>query len=89
MRGITAVGTVVLARILVPADFGVYAVLVLVQQVLMYFADFGVAPSLIQQPDDPTREELATLKDLGVPYGQGFLFSLPVPPYPPDPRVDF
>ena len=60
MRGITAVGTVVLARILVPADFGVYAVLVLVQQVLMYFADFGVAPSLIQQPDDPTREELAT-----------------------------
>jgi teichuronic acid exporter len=60
MRGITAVGTVVLARILVPADFGVYAVLFLVQQLLMFFSDFGVAPSLIQQHDDPTREELAT-----------------------------
>jgi len=60
MRVITAMGTVVLARILVPADFGVYAVLVLVQQVLTYFADFGVGPSLIQQGDDPTREELAT-----------------------------
>ena len=60
MRVITAGGTVVLARILVPADFGVYAVLLLAQQVLINFADFGVAPSLIQQPDDPTREELAT-----------------------------
>jgi O-antigen/teichoic acid export membrane protein len=26
----------------------------------MYFADFGVGPSLIQQRDDPTRQELAT-----------------------------
>jgi O-antigen/teichoic acid export membrane protein len=60
MRAITAAGTVVLARLLAPAEFGVYAVLVLVQQVLMYFADFGVAPSLIQQEHDPTREELAT-----------------------------
>jgi O-antigen/teichoic acid export membrane protein len=60
MRVITAVGTVILARILVPADFGVYAVLVLVQQVLMFFADFGVGPSLVQQQADPTYEELAT-----------------------------
>lgn len=32
-----------------------------------------------------TREELAALRDLGVRYGQGFLFSLPEPPFPPDP----
>ena len=60
MRGVTAAGTVVLARILVPADFGVYAVLVLVQNVLMFFADFGLGPSLVQQESDPTRQEMAT-----------------------------
>ncbi len=31
-----------------------------------------------------TREELDTLRELGVRYGQGFLFSLPVEPFPTD-----
>lgn len=31
-----------------------------------------------------TREELATLLELGVAFGQGYLFSAPVPPFPPD-----
>jgi O-antigen/teichoic acid export membrane protein len=60
MRGVTAVGTIVLARILAPADFGVYAVLVLLQTVLLFLADFGLGPSLVQQQAEPTREELAT-----------------------------
>jgi EAL domain-containing protein (putative c-di-GMP-specific phosphodiesterase class I)/GGDEF domain-containing protein len=34
-----------------------------------------------------TAEELATLRGLGVEFGQGFLFSLPVPPFPPDSAV--
>lgn len=34
-----------------------------------------------------TREELAVLRDLGVRYGQGFLFALPLPPFPPDPEL--
>jgi PST family polysaccharide transporter len=60
MRGVTALGTVALARILAPADFGVYAVLVLLQTVLSFFADFGLGPSLVQQERDPTRQEMAT-----------------------------
>jgi EAL domain-containing protein (putative c-di-GMP-specific phosphodiesterase class I)/GGDEF domain-containing protein len=34
-----------------------------------------------------TAEELRTLKELGVGYGQGFLFSQPVPPFPADKAV--
>jgi EAL domain-containing protein (putative c-di-GMP-specific phosphodiesterase class I)/GGDEF domain-containing protein len=32
-----------------------------------------------------TREELAAVRQLGIRYGQGFLFSVPVAPFPPDP----
>jgi EAL domain-containing protein (putative c-di-GMP-specific phosphodiesterase class I)/GGDEF domain-containing protein len=34
-----------------------------------------------------TREELLTLRDLKVTYGQGFLFTVPVPPFPDDSEV--
>jgi EAL domain-containing protein (putative c-di-GMP-specific phosphodiesterase class I)/GGDEF domain-containing protein len=34
-----------------------------------------------------TQQELETLKELGVGYGQGFLFTEPVPPFPPDESV--
>jgi PST family polysaccharide transporter len=60
MRAVTALGTIFLARILVPADFGVYALLVLVQNVLMFLADFGIGASLVQQEHEPTQEEMAT-----------------------------
>jgi len=36
-----------------------------------------------------TVDELAALRELGVPYGQGFLFSLPVAPFPADPEFEF
>jgi len=35
-----------------------------------------------------TVEELKTVRDLGVEYGQGFLFTLPVPPFPSDEEFD-
>ena len=60
MRGVTVLGTIVLARVLAPADFGVYALFVLFQNVLMFLADFGIGPSLVQQESEPTREEMAT-----------------------------
>lgn len=34
-----------------------------------------------------TREELLTLRELNVGYGQGFLFTKPVPPFPTDEEV--
>jgi O-antigen/teichoic acid export membrane protein len=71
MRLITAAGTIVLARLLLPADFGVYAVLVVAQQLLTFLADFGIAPSLIQQQEDPDREELATAWTMQVLFAIG------------------
>lgn len=35
-----------------------------------------------------TATELGALRDMGVRFGQGFLFSLPAPPFPPDPALD-
>jgi EAL domain-containing protein (putative c-di-GMP-specific phosphodiesterase class I) len=34
-----------------------------------------------------TKEELRVLRELGVAYGQGFLFTKPVPPFPADSEV--
>jgi len=61
MRLITALGTIILARILIPEDFGVFAVLILVQNILSFVADFGLGPALVQQQHEPSREELATV----------------------------
>jgi len=47
---------------------------------LVRFAD-KVGVGLIAEGIE-TREELHTLRDLGVKYGQGFLFTLPVVPFP-------
>ena len=76
MRGVTALGTVALARILDPSSFGVYAVLILVQTVLMYFADFGMGPSLVQQQSEPSREEMATVWSIQQTVSIAFLASI-------------
>jgi len=49
---------------------------------LVTFAD-NIGVSLIAEGIE-TEGELAKLRELGVRYGQGFLFSLPVPPFPAD-----
>jgi len=78
MRGVTAMGTLILARVLTPADFGVYAVLALVSTVLASVSDFGIAASLVQQRDEPTGRELSTawiLQQLAwIPFVAGIWF---------------
>jgi O-antigen/teichoic acid export membrane protein len=60
MRGVTVLGTIVLARLLSPSDFGVFAVLVFWMSVLLQFGDVGLSASLVQQDHVPTREELGS-----------------------------
>ena len=49
-----------LARILAPADFGVFAVIVLLTSVLVPFGDLGLGATLIQRREPPTERDLAT-----------------------------
>lgn len=49
---------------------------------LVSFAD-NIGVSLIAEGIE-TKAELAKLRELGVRYGQGFLFTRPVPPFPAD-----
>jgi PST family polysaccharide transporter len=60
MRGLSLVGTIVLARILAPADFGMYAVVVAVVTIVTHLSDVGLAADLVRQRSEPARHELAT-----------------------------
>ena len=60
LRIVSLVGTVLLARILAPADFGVFAVIVLLTSVLVPFGDLGLGATLIQRREPPTERDLAT-----------------------------
>ena len=61
LRGITLVGTIALARLLTPADFGAFAI---VSACVIFFAaigDVGLGGAVIQQTGAPSRRELATV----------------------------
>lgn len=60
-RGITLIGTVALARMLSPADFGVYAVITLVVTILTIAGDLGMGAGLVQQRDDPDQSDVQTV----------------------------
>lgn len=48
---------VVLARLLTPADFGVYAIAAFVLTAFMAFGDGGLGASLVQQKEEPTTHD--------------------------------
>ncbi|MCG8556219.1 MAG: oligosaccharide flippase family protein [Proteobacteria bacterium] len=54
-------GRIQLARLLEPSDFGVYGVVVFASGLLHLFGDAGVGAALIQQRDEPSDRELATV----------------------------
>jgi PST family polysaccharide transporter len=54
------VGNIVLARILAPQVFGVYAIVSFVVQFFSTFGDVGIGAALIQKKGELSREELAT-----------------------------
>ncbi|MEV8182576.1 oligosaccharide flippase family protein [Specibacter sp. NPDC078692] len=65
---------IVLARILSPEDFGVYAVALTVQTILMTMADFGLSADLIRSKDHERRAP--TVATLGVLTGLIFATSM-------------
>lgn len=54
-------GMVVLARLLSPGDFGVYAIVQFALSFFQFFADAGVGASLIQQQREPSDDEVASV----------------------------
>ena len=60
VRGLSLLGTLALARLLDPKDFGVFAIVSFVVSVWASLGDFGLGAALIQQAEEPTQEQLAT-----------------------------
>jgi O-antigen/teichoic acid export membrane protein len=57
-------GTVVLARLLTPADFGIVAIGTAVVMVVALLSDGGLGAALIRRPEPPTMRELQALTGL-------------------------
>lgn len=58
---VTFIGGVFLARLLSPAEFGAYALIVSVAGLTKLLVDGGLAASLIQQESEPTRDDRAAI----------------------------
>ena len=61
LRGLTFIGTITLARLLAPADFGVYGIVAAVVSIWTALGDFGLGASLVQQAEPPTAAQLKTV----------------------------
>ena len=60
VRGLSFLGTLALARLLDPEEFGVFAIVSFVVSISAAFGDFGLGAALVQQAEEPTQEQLAT-----------------------------
>jgi lipopolysaccharide exporter len=65
-RAITLLTTIALARLLVPADFGLVALATLTIDSLRYFTGLGVAPALVVSPDLDRRARSTGLALMGL-----------------------
>jgi len=54
-------GQVLLARILVPKDFGYYVILVFIVNFMALFSDIGLSTAIIQREKKPTDKQLSTI----------------------------
>ena len=57
VQGANVLGGVLLARLLTPAEFGLYAIVIFLLSFLIVFGSTGLAANLIRQPEEPTRED--------------------------------
>lgn len=73
----TLIMTVVAARLLVPADFGLFALALLVVNLFDYMKDLGVGAALVQRPGDWNRLAPTGLT-LSVIFGVGFGVALAI-----------
>lgn len=58
VRAATVLGTVVLARLLSPSDFGVYAIVLFLIGAFYAVGDIGLGAALIQQRHEPTESQI-------------------------------
>ena len=61
LRGLTFIGTIALARLLAPSDFGVYGIVAFVISIWSAVGDFGLGAALVQQAEEPTHAQLRTV----------------------------
>jgi len=61
IRALGMLGTIVLARLLSPTDYGVVALGLTIMIIGRFFADGGLGPGLIRREEPPTTEEFAAL----------------------------
>src|SRR5687768_16290866 len=59
-RFIALGGTLVLARLLAPADFGVYAFVWFAMVIVLAIGDGGASAALVQRAAEPSQRELGT-----------------------------
>lgn len=93
VRLIAFIGTIILARLLGPDDFGAFAVVIFVVGILTPFGDLGLGATLVQQRERPTETELATVFTaqllawiglVGLAWGLAPLVKFLAPDLPPD-----
>ncbi len=56
-QSLNVLGAVLLARLLTPAEFGIFAIVVFLRTFLLAFGDAGLAASLIREPREPAEVE--------------------------------
>lgn len=61
VKAIGFAGSIILARVLFPADFGAYATVDLVLGLFTILGDIGLGGSIIQRADEPSDEDLQTI----------------------------
>lgn len=61
VRGLSFAGTVALARLLPPQEFGVFVIVLFTVSFLNFLGDAGLAAALIQEAHEPTEAELRTV----------------------------
>lgn len=60
IQALAFVATFILTILLTPADFGIFFVVSALINLLVYFSDIGLAASLIQKKEEPTRADLVS-----------------------------
>lgn len=61
VQAIFTISNIFLARLLFPADFGMFAIVTMVGSIFSVFADIGLGPALIQKKDKIATRELQTV----------------------------
>lgn len=61
LRVLSLLGTALLARLLLPEDFGIFAVVIFLVGLAAPLGDLGMGARLIQQPEQPTETEIGSV----------------------------